>query len=472
MIPRLHARGKSFKGACKYILHDVGQTTDERVTWSLTCNLNVDAKHAWYEMYDTHRNQAALKANAGLAAVGRKNNAPVLHYTLSWAASDAPTDAHMKETALSSLRYLDLSEHETVIAAHRDKEHLHIHIVVNTVHPYHGRTAALKFPKLQLSRWAEAYEKEHGIHCEERVQNNEERRKLAALRESEIKAILMHETEGKPLPKISAYVPVGSPAPPRRKWLERKEVIDRMKALRADLDQTFRGERDSTWARQSKERNVLDKGTAAEIDRKRGILDAVYKPKWRSLYTAQKREERHVRVVLNHPLARAVYVFANRARLGPAGGSLSMRQMAKLILNGDKLVKRVAVIQNRERSALATAEKHDFKRAAEPVWQQHRSEFAILRDRQAYDRQAEKTRQGAARKDISFAMAKAAILKELEAIPPEPRSLKVVTPLPAPLKDIHPANDIDIVIARGEQIRRDMEGWRRRHPGRDHGREM
>ncbi|WP_441255668.1 hypothetical protein [Tardiphaga sp. 285_C5_N1_2] len=71
-------------------------------------------------------------------------------------------------------------------------------------------------------------------------------------------------------------------------------------------------------------------------------------------------------------------------------------------------------------------------------------------------------------------MAKAAILKELDAIPPEPRRLKVLEPAPAPERseDLRPANDIDIVIARGEQIRRDMEGWRSRHPGRDHGREM
>jgi hypothetical protein len=98
-----------------------------------------------------------------------------------------------------------------------------------------------------------------------------------------------------------------------------EDVKHTQRTHRADIDQTLRAKRDATWAQQSKERDVLDKRTAAGIDRKRGILDAVYKPKWRALYTAQKREERHVRVVLNHPLARAAYVFANRGRLGPAG---------------------------------------------------------------------------------------------------------------------------------------------------------
>jgi hypothetical protein len=59
-------------------------------------------------------------------------------------------------------------------------------------------------------------------------------------------------------------------------------------------------------------------------------------------------------------------------------------------------------------------------------------------------------------------------------MPPEPRKLKVIEPTPAPMRaeNLRSANDIDIVIARGEQIRRDMEGWRRRYPGRDYGREM
>jgi hypothetical protein len=107
-----------------------------------------------------------------------------------------------------------------------------------------------------------------------------------------------------------------------------------------------------------------------------------------------------------------------------------MRQMAKLILNGERLVKQVAVIQRRERSALAATEKRDFKRTTEPVWEEHRTDFAKSRDRQAMDRQAEKARQGEARKGISFALAKAAILKELEAIPLEPRKAESHHALP------------------------------------------
>lgn len=66
----------------------------------------------------------------------------------------------MRETALSCLNALGLGEHQAVMAAHSDKEHLHVHIVVNTIHPETGMTAPLKYSKEKLSRWVEAYERQ------------------------------------------------------------------------------------------------------------------------------------------------------------------------------------------------------------------------------------------------------------------------------------------------------------------------
>ncbi len=128
----------------------------------MTHNLATDnPNQAWYEMYETYAAQGALKAAAGKDARGRKNNSPVLHYTLSWHPSDQPTEEQMKDAAKSSLKALGLSEHEALIAGHNDKDHAHVHIVVNTIHPQTGMTAPMKFQKLALSRWAEAYEREH-----------------------------------------------------------------------------------------------------------------------------------------------------------------------------------------------------------------------------------------------------------------------------------------------------------------------
>jgi beta-lactamase superfamily II metal-dependent hydrolase len=175
MIPRLTKRGTSFKGVCKYILSDAGKgkDTSDRVLWSKTCNLASAPEDAWFEMFAVARDQAVLKEQAGQQARGRKNRTPVLHYTLSWPPGEKPSAEHMHETALSSLKALKLDQHQALIAAHGDKDHMHVHIVVNTIHPETGMTAALKYTKETLSRWAEAYEREHGIHCEERIRNNE-----------------------------------------------------------------------------------------------------------------------------------------------------------------------------------------------------------------------------------------------------------------------------------------------------------
>ena len=185
VIPRLHRRGNSFKGALRYILHDPGKDSSERVGWVETQNIVSDPKDAWFEMFDTYRNRAALKKNAGVDSRGRDNKTPVLHYTLAWHAKDNPDPDHMRAMAFDSLKALGLSEHEAVIACHSDKEHHHVHVVVNTMHPYTGKTAPLKFSKLEFSRWAEAYEKAHGIHCEQRVKNNEKRREIAERRKAE-----------------------------------------------------------------------------------------------------------------------------------------------------------------------------------------------------------------------------------------------------------------------------------------------
>jgi hypothetical protein len=65
-----------------------------------------------------------------------------------------------------------------LMVAHNDEPHPHLHLIVNRVHPETGKAAALSKDHLTLSRWAEAYEKKQGkIRCEERVKNNEARRK-------------------------------------------------------------------------------------------------------------------------------------------------------------------------------------------------------------------------------------------------------------------------------------------------------
>lgn len=474
MIPRLQARGRSFKGSCTYVLHDPNAKTNERVAWIIVQNLHSDPESAWFEMYETCRNQGQLKANAGLSARGRKNDKPVLHYTLAWHADDKPTPEQMKAAALDSLRVLGLEEHEALIVAHDDKKHPHVHIVANTIHPYTGRTAALKFSKERLSEWAEGYERELGrIRCEERVINNEQRRQVREARKKESLATKLLGAAGievNPAP----YVPIKDKSPNRPQWFEKKEIVDRMKRLRAELDLQHKFERGVTWDRQTRERDALDKDTHAAIDNARAHNKTVYRPQWRALYTVQKREANFVDRSATHPLERAVFVFKNRHRLGHAK-PLTFRQLAGLVLSKKRLTKALAHVHERERRELAREEKTAAKVLTDRICAVHRERFHTLRDRQAAEREAERSHQQLARKQISFARAKDHLIHEIEN-PPPPRYV------PKPVREhAEAAQEFNAAavngrakdrVSRAEQIRREMDLWRRQNPSPDFGREL
>jgi hypothetical protein len=461
MIPRLHKRGTSFKVACRYILHDAGQDTSDRVLWAEGRNILSAPEDAWAEMFATARDQATLKQQAGKDARGRKNTKPVLHYTLSWAQTDNPSVEHMRETALASLKAMKLDQHQAVIAAHNDKEHLHVHIVANTIHPVTGLTAPLKFTKEALSRWAEAYEKEHGIHCQQRLRNNEERDKAREM--SQAAALLsvgdcLQPGAERPTP----YVPVKHRGQHRQRWYERQDVLDRMKRLRAEMDVGHKIVRNATWQRQKQERDELDRDCKAACHHARDHVERMYRPRWRDLYREQKREIRNLERDATHPFERAVYVFRNRERLGH-GKALTFRQMFRLIVDQGKLLDRVDAVHDKERRALAQAEKAEKAVMTEPILVRHQARFDLLRSRQQAERSAEREGQFAKSQSITYAQAKASVRAE-PFIHDTARSVfKRDQDMPTP-SDRDPA--------RAEEIKRHMDEWRKRNPDRDFGREM
>jgi hypothetical protein len=476
MIPRLQARGTSFKGSCTYVLHDPKAKTRDRVAWVLTQNLHSDPDQAWFEMFETCRNQDALKANAGVSRRGRKNTAPVLHYTLAWHVDDKPTPDEMRAAALVSLKVLELEQHESLIVAHNDKQHPHVHIVVNTVHPYTGRTAALKYSKERLSEWAETFERERGqIRCEDRVKNNEQRRDIREQRQEErlnatfASASERHEQQATP------YQPIKDQSPNRPQWFEKKEITDRMKRLRAELDLWHKVERGITWQRQRRERDALDANTKAAIDNARAHVKDRFRPQWRNLYKIQKREARLVATSTLHPLDRAIFIFKNRERLGH-GKPLSIGSMAKFLVSTKQLGRALQRLHERERRHLAREEKAAHKQLSERIWGAHRARFDTMRDCQLSERDSEREHQREASREITFERAKAHLIHEIENPPP-------TRPMPPrPKREIpEPAQEFNVAAApppspdatsRAEQIRRDMEAWRRNNPNRDHGREL
>jgi hypothetical protein len=169
MIIRIGKRGKSFKGASLYYLHDKklpGETerfTSERVVWAETLNLaNDDPELAWGEMWRTAADQKELKRAAGLRTGGNRTHSPALPIVLSWAQPDNPTPDQQRSAALQFLRKMGWDQHQALLIAHDDTKNQHLHILLNRVNPDNGLVLQESFSHRHAQAWALQYQREHG----------------------------------------------------------------------------------------------------------------------------------------------------------------------------------------------------------------------------------------------------------------------------------------------------------------------
>jgi hypothetical protein len=156
------------------------------------------------------------------------------------------------------------------------------------------------------------------------------------------------------------------------------------------------------------------------------------------------------------------------------GAGLTLRRMLPLIRSGDRLAKRLAQIHEHERRTLARRQKSETKILTDRIWEVHRVKFGAMRDRQASEREAERTVQAELRKTVSFAHAKETLIQERVDIPESARPLKRA-PDHEPLQqkfDKAAAPDQPAKLSRAEQIKRDMEEWRKKNDDKDFGREL
>lgn len=202
MVPKIVAKGTSFKGAAQYYLHDKDADTNERVEWAETRNLATDDPDvAWRVMAATAMCQHRLKTQAGIPATGRKSDNVVLTYSLAWHPDEKKhlTKEEMQQAAYDTLDVLGAGQHQALIVCHNDEPHPHVHIMVNRVSPIDGRMLSSSKEKLNLSKWAQAYEEHRGkIWCKERVKNNQAREVLKQFtRAAKDKPRHIHEIEAK-----------------------------------------------------------------------------------------------------------------------------------------------------------------------------------------------------------------------------------------------------------------------------------
>lgn len=181
MVPKIHAKGSSFKGCANYVLHDKDAQTSERVAWTCTRNLATDDPDmAWRVMAATALDQDRLKKEAGVRNTGRKSDKSVLHFTLSWHAEEAAelSPEEQMRAVNTILHVMKAGDRQVLVVGHNDEPQPHVHVILNRISPEDGRMLSSSFEKLIASRWAQKYEQERGkIFCHERVINNAARKR-------------------------------------------------------------------------------------------------------------------------------------------------------------------------------------------------------------------------------------------------------------------------------------------------------
>jgi Relaxase/Mobilisation nuclease domain len=118
---------KSFRVLARYLSE--GRTGEEqnRVAWVASRNLPTD---------DPELAARIMRATAGQNVRVKE---PVYHLALSFDPGDAVDRAAMERVADHVLETLGLQEHQVLIVAHADREHAHMHLMVNRVHPETGK---------------------------------------------------------------------------------------------------------------------------------------------------------------------------------------------------------------------------------------------------------------------------------------------------------------------------------------------
>jgi hypothetical protein len=308
-------QGRSFAGAAAYLLHDEGRNTSRRVAWTDTQGLGTkDPEAAWRVMAATAMDAERLKRQAEVPASGRKmGGGPVMHLVLSWAEGEIEglSPEEMRRAAREAVSKLGKdSTHSTkvkngyryygdecqmLMVAHNDKAHPHVHVLLNRVHPEHGRMLPDGNDQLKLSKWAQKYQEKHGNEhlTPQRTLNNAARER-------------------------GEYVK-GEPPTPRHQHEAMKGVADTQAAQKAQLlaEQTRRAaaiaKEQRAQNRRGKEslerlqrgvkarladveRRVQESLAQVEAHRKertgRGVAEVrdAYRPKWGELYHRLRAE--------------------------------------------------------------------------------------------------------------------------------------------------------------------------------------
>lgn len=503
MIPRVAGSGQSFDGAGQYYLHDKrkdqdGLSTDADRLGDYALHDKADRQTSFRVGFTEILNMEAETPAQAIAQMsasyeryrerernkrGRKLAKPVYAYSLAWAFDQTPDRDEMMAAALSSLKALGLEKLQTLIVQHTDEPQPHVHVIVNRIE-LDGRNARNIFQDhLALSKWAEQYERDHGgILCEQRVVNNDARRRGEFVRDT------------------VSLTPAEYAARERLRKQESPRHLTALEAL-----QNFRENGGLAFELANKhvvERRHFEARTEARIATDRAAVRARFAPKWTNLYKLQAIQLQILKAANKGGIfERACFVLSNRDFL-KKGGRLGVREIAKFALSSRALTKRVQRVQTLERAELASWQGRLADGAERVARQDHREELVKLRTRQQLE--TDGLNYQLRTKFENTQRARQQARSQVSRPPPEPRPSLEPQPSPAPqlpsgpqpsgpnlrpgeailpsdvgsyLHDPTPLRDdfqkavqSPETMSKADDIAKRMEEYRRKYPKRDFGR--
>ena len=285
MVPKIHDKGSSFKGAAQYLLHDKDRApTSERVAWTEVRNLAVDDMNmGWRIMAATAMDQDRLKAQAGVKTTGRKSDKHVPHISLAWHPEQTPSREEMSKAATQALRAIGAGDRQAMIVAHNDEPQAHVHLLINRVSPEDGRHLSSSNDQLKLSRWAERYEREGGqIYCEDRVVNNAMRDRGEYVKGA--RDVARHIFEAEPPAPANDNSKINA-----ARAAERKK--DAALALRGrNMAQMHARAWDKLAEAHRERKAALTRALQADIAQAKAAIREEFRPQWRDLNRRQDSE--------------------------------------------------------------------------------------------------------------------------------------------------------------------------------------
>ena len=117
------SKAARISGLLDYILNPESQNANEKCVYSGSRGF----------LTDTPQSQKAEMLALSQEAVRSKDT--VNHYVISWQEGEQPSHQQIDEAVSIFMDELGLNDHQTVYGLHADTDNLHLHLVINRVHP-------------------------------------------------------------------------------------------------------------------------------------------------------------------------------------------------------------------------------------------------------------------------------------------------------------------------------------------------